>query len=404
MKILIVTANFAAASVQPWLLDDLAAEFAKQGHSVDVLVHSPTAPRPRGIQTERTESVRVCSVGVTRPVQGALRKLGSYLATGVRLHTSGLDFVKRQQPYDLCVYTSIGAFSYGFPSRIRRTGLAKKLLFVMWDYFPIHQVEIGRIRRSPLVRALKAIEWAAIKRADVIAVMSPANERFMRTYHPRVAAPIIHVPPWSAAPKPSTEGVNQRDTFTVIFGGQLVPGRGVATLLDAASALQASGVAAEILIAGDGVERPNFEQRAKELRLHNVTFLGMLAREKYRELLTTTHAGIAITVPGVTPPSFPSKIVEYCANRLPVIACLEDSSDAGDYLEQHRAGISVPAGDALRLAAAISMLEAEHRDGSLPLRADAAQRLFDSQLSAERAAERMIEALRTNSDEPRLTT
>ena len=65
LRVLIVTGNFRTAAGTDWLLDDLASEFAKNGHSVDVLVHSPTVPRERGLR-RLNNSVNVFSVGTER--------------------------------------------------------------------------------------------------------------------------------------------------------------------------------------------------------------------------------------------------------------------------------------------------------------------------------------------------
>lgn len=391
LKILLVTANFETQQTNPWLLDDLAAEFSKQGHTVDVIVHSPTIPRPRGLQTHENDKITTFSVGTERVVKTPFGKLISYIATGLRLHMSGMRFARRGR-YDLCLYSSIATFSYGFPSRVRRAGLAKALFFIMWDFFPIHQLEIGRIRDSPLSPALKHLEWRSIQAADVIATMSPANERFLRKYHPRVVAPIIHIPPWST-PRNGAINLPKRESFTAVFGGQLTKGRGVDTLLVAAQKLAECSVPIQILIAGDGPQRPQLATYAREHNLANVSFLGTLPREQYRQLLATAHVGIAITVDGVSPPSYPSKIVEYCASGLPVVACLEASSDAGRRLVEQEAGVAVSVGDSEHLARALTALADEHATGILSARGEAALQLFNDELSVAQAVKRITAAI-----------
>lgn len=391
MKILLVTGNFTAPGVNPWLLDDLAAALADAGHDVDVIVHSPTAPRPRGLSQGASPRIRILSVGATTQPSSAIAKLRFYLATAVRLHTTGARFAAASV-YDLAIYPSIAAFSFGFPSRMRRKGIARRLLFVMWDFFPIHQMEIGRIKPAAIAPALKAIERLAIRRADTIAVMSPANERFLAAYHRGLAARIVHIPPWAAtstAGAPPVEA-NPNDGFTAVFGGQLVKGRGVDTLLDAAHELERRGVPAKIVIAGAGTDAASLHAKAKELGLRSVEFVGSLPRDEYRALLRRSQAGIAVTVAGVTPPSFPSKIIEYCASGLPVIACVEQSSDAGSYLERHGVGVSVSAGDHMALADAIAGLVDEHVSGTLAARGERARELFLAELSADRAADAIV--------------
>ena len=123
MKILLVTGNFAAPGINPWLVDDLANSLAAAGHLVDVVVHSPTAPRPRGLRVDGTPGLRVLSVGANKTPASPLAKLRSYIATAFRLHTTGARFAGTST-YDLCIYPSIGTFSFGFPHRVRRSGTA----------------------------------------------------------------------------------------------------------------------------------------------------------------------------------------------------------------------------------------------------------------------------------------
>ena len=386
MRVLIVTGNFRAHGVNSWLLDDLACEFRLAGHDVDVIVHSPTTPRPRGVSIQPDGTVTF-SVGAQVAPRGGMAKLISYLATGFRLRTSGSRWASRHA-YDLCIYTSIAAFSYGLPSALRRRGGVRSLLLVMWDFFPVHQIDIGRVRSRGLGRVMKSVERWAMADADVIATMSPANERFLSSYHPGLLARSIIIPPW-AAPA-GADSVTQRDRFSVIFGGQLSPGRGVDSLIRAAALLRGEEI--DIVIAGSGPDEQALRQLAYRLRASDVEFVGALAREQYRQLLRSCHVGIAITVAGVRPPSFPSKIVEYCANGIPSIVSVEASSDAGEFVVLHGAGLSVAAGDPLALADAVRQLRDEHLAGTLATRSARASALFNSQLSVVRAAEIMIEA------------
>jgi glycosyltransferase involved in cell wall biosynthesis len=260
-------------------------------------------------------------------------------------------------------------------------------VFVLWDFFPIHQLEIGRISSRFLHAPLRAIEALSMKSADVIAVMSPANERFLREYHASVHTRTIIVPPWASDPLSAAEGcVPRRERFTLIFGGQLVAGRGLDTLLHAARRLQDDRLTIDLLIVGDGPARADLIALAEQIGLVNTKFLSTLPREEYRRLLQTAHVGVAITVAGVSPPTFPSKIIEYCASGVPVVVCVETASDAGTIVEAAGAGLAVPAGDEAGLASAIGALYEEHVNGALKSRAGRARALFEAELSVSRAA------------------
>lgn len=386
MRVLIVTGAFAGANENPWLLDDLAIAFADAGDEIDVLVHDSKHARARGRNDYPDSRIRLFSVGPTKIRRRSLGKFVNYVAAGWGLHTLGFRHVRRRR-YDLCVYASIGIFSWGLPTRLRRAGIATRSVFVLWDFFPIHQLEIGRLTRKVLHDPLRRLEALSMKDADVIAVMSPANERFLRAYHPNVHSRTIIVPPWASDPVSPTAGrAPRRERFTVIFGGQLVVGRGLDTLLHAARRLQDDLLPIDLLIVGDGPARGDLTALAEQIGLTNTTFLSKLPRDEYRGLLQSAHVGVAITVPGVTPPTFPSKIVEYCASAVPVVVCVESASDAGAIVEAAGAGVAVPAGDEASLASAIGALYEEHLQGLLESRARKARAWFEAELSVSRAA------------------
>ena len=387
-RILLVTTAFAGGGRAPWLLDDLAAEFARAGNRVDVVVADAKYPRPRGWYVTADEGVRVLSVGPESSSGGPLGKLLRYLRACIGLH--GLGFRVTGSDYDLAIYTSIAAFTWGFPSRMRRRGRAKVLTLVYWDFFPIHQYEIGRMRVRAVRPIAKRAERAAMQRADRIAVMSPANRRFLEGYFPGLSAEIDIVPPWSSSSEVMPDpGKWESDELEVIFGGQLVKGRGLETLIAAASILNANdngGI--RIQIAGSGSEEESL--RSLATGLSNVQFFGQLSREDYRNMLATAHLGVAITVPGVSPPTFPSKIGEYAGAELPVLVAVEQSSDAGAVVERYDAGYAVPAGEPDALAEVLRRAREEFVSGELRRKAANARYLWKKELSVSRAAASLL--------------
>lgn len=388
-RVLVVTMAYSVDGTRPWLLDDLVLGLAGQGAEVDVIVADTKQVRPRGAAPSTDERIRVWSVGPTSQRSTAFGKLISYGGAAFRLHTSGYRLVKKEK-YDLCIFTSIAAVTAGFPARVRRAGIARRLVFVLWDFFPIHQIEIGRITRGPLTALLKVLERLAIGNADFIATMTPRGTAFLNAYHRGLRGSTIEIRPWSS-PSPGSSAPSQRNAvFTVVFGGQLVAGRGVSTLLDAAGLLQNWGIPAQIEIYGSGADRVVLESRAQAEGLKIVHFQDLLSREEYRTVLARAHLGIAVTVPDVSVPSYPSKIVDYCLAGLPVIACVEAATDAGTLVEEAGVGLATPAGDGQRLAEAIRTMYSEFRIGSWAARSVAAREYFNTDLATEVAARRFL--------------
>lgn len=383
-RVLVFAGEFSTSVDDRWLLDDIVDEFVDQGARVDVLVFDNKRVRPRGVSSRREGRIRVISVGPEAPSGGTLRKVGSRVASAARMQVAAHKLL-RHESYDLGLFTSIAATSAGVPRRLRASGVIETLVFIQWDFFPVHQIEIGRLPGNALIRALRRLEYSNIAKSDVVAVMSPANKAFMRKYFPKYRGRVVVIPPWARAD--AVDQTPKTENFTAIFGGQLVPGRGVESIIRAAHLLEKQGASIQIIIAGDGSSRQAFQELAASLSVGNVSFRGSIPRPDYRRLLQTVHVGIAATVTGVTVPAFPSKIVEYCSSSIPVVACLDAASDGGDLLLEYGAGLVVDADNEYALAEALLELEGRHRAGTLGEMSAGARRLFTSRLSAKRAAQ-----------------
>jgi glycosyltransferase involved in cell wall biosynthesis len=387
-RVLIVTGSFATKEADPWLVDDLVEAMVALGALVDVLVHDVAKPRERGMQPARARQ-RVFNVGPERSSRQGMARLVQHVLAGARLHLSGSRFVCGTH-YDLCVYFSPAFLSAGFPSRLRRRGTVDHLALVLWDFFPVHHGEIGRLRSHWVLAPLKAIERSVLRRADTITVMSPRSDEFLRQYHHGLKAETLILPPWGGTSDPRLTAETKLDEFTAVFGGQLTAGRGVETLLGAAEELFRRRSGARILIIGSGSDRARLQDFALAQGLENVTFIERVDRDAYLQLIQRAHIGIAITVPNVSIPSYPSKIVDYFRVSLPAVVCLERSSDVGALIEAAGAGISVEAGDAIGLARAIETLNTEWLSGVLGHRGERAKQFYCEYLSASAAASAML--------------
>lgn len=285
---------------------------------------------------------------------------------------------------------------WGLPGRLRRTGRVTNLVLIYWDFFPLLQYEIGRLKYPIFAPLLKAVERRAIAPADRIAVMTPKNAEYLDRYFPQLPSEIQIIPPWSESGlffEPS-EDKWKSPVLKVIHGGQLVPGRDIGVLLDAARLLEADAESRgqfEFVIAGDGTEREPLERRAAGL--HTVRFTGNLDRDDYQALLRECHLGIAISTPNKTAPTFPSKISEYAGTGIPILVAIEDCSDAGHIVVQFGAGYNIPAGDPAGLAGSLRAALKELRDGTLRERGEQARELWKEELSVESAVRHLSAGL-----------
>jgi glycosyltransferase involved in cell wall biosynthesis len=168
---------------------------------------------------------------------------------------------------------------------------------------------------------------------------------------------------------------------TLAFAGRLTAQKSLEVALEALA--QTDGV--ELVIAGDGDERPHLEQRAAELGLdRRVRFLGALPRARVLELLRAADASILSS----SWENFPHAVVEALAVGTPVLAT--ETGGVAEVVTDGVNGLLVPAGDAVALGEAVRRFFA---DGDLQelLRAKAAESVAD--YAPERVLERLEQIL-----------
>src|SRR4029077_19009313 len=90
------------------------------------------------------------------------------------------------------------------------------------------------------------------------------------------------------------------------------------TLIDAAAALSGDGI--QIVLAGDGNDRPRLERLAAPLR--NVSFLDLQPPGAYESMLEAADALIVNQRATVTDMALPSKLTAYFAAGRPVIGAV----------------------------------------------------------------------------------
>jgi len=158
------------------------------------------------------------------------------------------------------------------------------------------------------------------------------------------------------------------------FAGRLTRQKSLEVALEALA--RNEGV--ELLLAGDGDERPTLERRAAELGVSDrVRFLGALPRQRVLELFRAVDAAVLSS----SWENFPHTVVEALAVGTPVLAT--SAGGVGEVLYDGRNGLLVPPGDVDAFAAAVRRffadeeLRARLRQTAAPSVADyAAERVY----------------------------
>jgi glycosyltransferase involved in cell wall biosynthesis len=160
---------------------------------------------------------------------------------------------------------------------------------------------------------------------------------------------VVRVP----ADAPTAPPTDVRRCTDVLFAGRLAPDKGVDVLVDAFGLLTDRHPAARLLVAGSGPEGPRLQRRAALLG-DQVRFLGRLSPEALSETLGRVRVVAVPSVPSRRPEGSPLAVVEAAMHGRPVVA--SDDVGAASLVTGLRCGVTVRAGSAADLAAAISTI------------------------------------------------
>ncbi len=204
--------------------------------------------------------------------------------------------------------------------------LARPLRDVPW-VFHYHQTELALLEKHPLLRP---VFLPLLRRAKLHLCNSSFTLRRLRALAPDLPARVLPMPLGWTVP----DGLPPREPRRVLFVGRMVYWKGGDLLLEAAAKLRRAGMELRLIMAGDGLERGAWEQRARALGV-TADFPGWLTQDR----LMAEYARAAVYVmpsrsdPKVWTESLGVALLEAMACGAPVIA-----SRAGGPLDLVREG------------------------------------------------------------------
>jgi glycosyltransferase involved in cell wall biosynthesis len=238
-------------------------------------------------------------------------------------------------------------------------------VFEIRDLWPAVPVELGVLKGGTAIRSAEWLERRLYDGAERIVVLSEgAREALVGRGIP--AEKLVLIP--NAADldvfRPDVvddafrakHGLEGR--FVAVYAGAMGRANGLDQLVGAADALRRWGDDRITIVAlGDGGERLRLEERAKELGLDNVLFLPAVPKDELAGIVGAADVTLTVFAPyPVLETNSPNKFFDSLAAGKPVVVNLDGWLRR--LVEEHDAGVWVPAGNAEGLAGALSSLAA----------------------------------------------
>jgi len=411
VKILYVSQYFPPEMGAPSArVSELARHWAAAGHDVTVLTGFPNhptgvVPAPyrralwRGTLREEINSVHVVRTWLwPLPNRKSHERIRNYASFCVSAALRGSVLARP----DVVIATSpqlLAGVAGWWISRVKRTPFVLEVR----DLWPESLAAVGAAGETSLLfRMLRRVAAFLYRRAAKIVVVTPAfRDRIVRDY--AVAEERIAVVPNGVetdlfAPQPRVEarqrlGVDER--FIICYLGTLGNAAGLEVLLDAAERLAQVAPEALVLLVGEGAEKAKLQADAQLRGLQNVRFIDQVPREHVPEILNASDVcTVLLRQSEVFETVIPTKMLEMMSCARPVV--LGVAGQARALLEEARAGIAIPPGDAEALVAAVLRLRAD--SAAAEAMGQNGRRYIVENLSRASTAEQYLQLLSTVCD------
>lgn len=263
------------------------------------------------------------------------------------------------------------------------------------DIYPEVAEPAGQLPGS--VRAvLRSLDAGTDRRADRVVVLSRDMAATItdRGVDPDSVTVINNFDPWTLSDMaPELEPTSADGIIRFIYAGNL--GR-FQNLEAIARVLAAVGNDERFRFdfVGDGPVRPWLERFVADHGLTRVQLRGYMPPDDLADKLRTDYdVGILSLHPGVIRCAYPSKMMSYLRNGLPVLAMVEQDTELVELLSQYKAGWCADPDNPDNVAHALDELW-QGRD-TLPVMRDQARQMYETEFAAERQLRRWTELFDT---------
>lgn len=366
MKILFLSlSRFDDVNVRG-IYSDLMREFINRGN--DVYIASPTERRfskpTHLIDSPKCHilKIRTLNIQKTSIIEKGIGTLllESQFDKAIRKYWGDIQF-------DLVLYSTPPITFNKVIERVKKRCRCRSYLMLK-DIFPQNAVDLGMMKKDGFLHKMfRKKEERLYEISDKIGCMSPANCEYVIKHNPLVdpakvelcpnAVMPIEIPEISASER--TELLSKlgipTDKTLFLYGGNLGKPQGIDFLLRVIEANEKNSNN-HIIIVGNGTEYQRIARWFKELSPQNATLLSALPKDEYDRLIRACHVGLIFLDPRFTIPNFPSRLLSYLENSMPVLLATDSNTDIGCIAEREGFGRWSLSGDLNRFMKVLNEL------------------------------------------------
>lgn len=329
---------------------DLMRKFRDEGHQVTIV-----APRERrlGLPTALVEvdGVRLLGVRTLNLQKSSIveKGIGQTLVEpqfkrAIRKYLHGDSF-------DVILYSTPPVMLTGVVKYLKKNNPQAMSYLLLKDIFPQNAVDLGMFGKHSLFHWwFRRKEVSLYRQSDFIGCMSPANVTYLLKHNSYIDADRVEVAPNSIELQNFGDGVSSdaRDAIrqkyhipvdkpVFIYGGNLGKPQGIPFLIQCLDA-NANRTDCHFLVVGKGTEQAKLAQWYAAKKPSSVTVMDWLPKEDYDLLVCSCDVGLIFLDYRFTIPNFPSRLLPYLENKMPIIAATDPNCDMGEIAETNGFG------------------------------------------------------------------
>jgi glycosyltransferase involved in cell wall biosynthesis len=347
MNILFLTLFDFSSINEKGIYTDLLREFIKEKHNVYII--SPTERRNR----QQTHLKIIDNCKILKLQIGNIQKT-NLIEKGITTITLESKFTKAIKKYfsdvkfNLVLYSTPPITIQKPVEYVKKRDNAATYLLLK-DIFPQNAVDLNMFTKKGLIyKFFRNKEKKIYKLSDKIGCMSQANVEYVLRHNPCLDKKKVEICPNSIEVRKFN--INQEERTTVlnkygipqdklvfIYGGNFGKPQGVDFLIKCLRS-QRENEKAFFLIVGSGTEYWKLEKYVIEDKPTNVKLMKLIPRDEYDRVVSCCDIGMIFLDHRFTIPNFPSRLLTYMQNSMPVIACTDVNTDIRTVIEQGNFG------------------------------------------------------------------
>ena len=344
---------------------DLMRRFRSEGHDICIVTPrerregEPTSLIERdglhilGVRTLNLQKTNVLEKGVGQVL------VESQYKAAIKKHLGDVKF-------DLILYSTPPITFPNVLSYLKKENPQAKSYLLLKDIFPQNAVDIGMMPgdgfkfqvssfkswiglvKYQLYKYFRRKEKKLYALSDFIGCMSPANVEYVLRHNPEVSADKVEVAPNSVELNLDNnldldkKGVREKyglpvDKPVFIYGGNLGKPQGIPFLIECLEA-NANREDCYFMVIGTGTELPRLMAWYDEKKPKSVKVMKGLPKAEYDELVRTCDVGLIFLDHRFTIPNYPSRLLSYLENKMPVLCATDPNTDMGRIAEENGYG------------------------------------------------------------------